>query len=150
MKMKARFLKIPETYPLRLNVLWPHLSKPEECTLPIDNHVNCFHTGVEENGKVVSIATFYEEKHPKLDGNIQYRLRAMASDQSVAGKGYGRFSIAFAEDELRKRKAEILWCDARKSALGFYEKIGFKITGDYYQVRNIGPHKLAYKTLRGQ
>jgi len=51
-------------------------------------------------------------------------------------------------EELKDRKVDLLWCDARKVALGFYEKMGFKILGDFYEIPIIGPHKLMYKVIR--
>ena len=43
---------------------------------------------------------------------------------------------------------ELLWCDARLEATGFYERLGFKMKGEIYNVPNIGPHKLMYIELK--
>lgn len=143
----ARFIKSSETYPLRLNVLWPHLRSLDECSIDIDKIETTFHIGVQENNEIVTIATFLKEQNNKLDNGNHYRLRAMATSSNGRGKGYGKLAIDFAIDELKKRNVELLWCDAREIALGFYEKIGFTIIGDYYNVRNIGPHKMAFKKI---
>lgn len=143
----TRFISSTETYPLRLNVLWPHLSKLDECSLPIDDLDTTFHTGVEHENKVVTTATFLKENNNNFPTKNQYRLRAMASLPEVSGMGFGKDAVEFAIDELKNRGVELLWCDARKIALGFYEKIGFTVVGDYYEVRNIGPHKLAFLRL---
>ena len=72
----------------------------------------------------------------------------MASSPKVRGQNFGKKVIDFALEELKKRNVEILWCDARNVALGFYEKMGFTIIGDYYDVPEIGPHKLMYYRLK--
>ena len=33
---------------------------------------------------------------------------------------------------------ELLWCDARLESTGFYEKLGFKMKGEIYNVPEIG------------
>ena len=43
---------------------------------------------------------------------------------------------------------DILWCDARKVALGFYRKMNFEEIDEWYEVRNIGLHKTMYFKLR--
>jgi len=68
----------------------------------------------------------------------------MATAETVRGEGIGKQIIEFALQKLKQMKVEILWCDARLKATGFYQKIGFKTLGDIYEVPNVGPHKLMY------
>lgn len=71
----------------------------------------------------------------------------MATSPKVRGENFGKQVIDFALEELKNRKVDLLWCDARKVALGFYEKMGFHIFGDFYEIPIIGPHKLMYKEI---
>ena len=144
---EVKIISSQETYPLRLNVLWPHFDKLTQCGIDIDEVEGTFHVGAFKNGEVVSVGTFLIQKHKKFDYEKQYRLRAMATSPKVRGEGFGQKVIDFAVNELKNRNEKILWCDARKIALGFYEKMGFTIIGDYYDVPKIGPHKLMYYNI---
>lgn len=132
------------TYPLRHEVLWPHIEKEADCGIEVDKQEGTFHVGALKDETVVSIATFLIEKHEDIPYKNQYRLRAMATSPEHRGANFGKKVIEFAIQELRNRNVEVVWCDAREVALGFYEKLGFKVTGDFYNVPDIGPHKLMY------
>ncbi|PKP39344.1 MAG: N-acetyltransferase [Bacteroidetes bacterium HGW-Bacteroidetes-15] len=136
-----------ETYPLRLEVLWQHKNSLEECRLDIDDLGSTFHVGVFKNEEIVGIGTFLQQQNEKFEAKNQYRLRAMATSAKVRGENFGKKIIDFALVELKKRNVELLWCDAREVALGFYEKMGFKTTGDFYEIPIIGKHKLMYKKI---
>ena len=56
------------------------------------------------------------------------RLRQMAVLNDLQGKGIGRALMNFAENLARDRGYKILSMHARKNAIGFYEKMGYKIT----------------------
>ncbi|HRP59804.1 MAG TPA: GNAT family N-acetyltransferase, partial [Vicingus sp.] len=98
-------------------------------------------------GELVSVGTFLVQRNEKFEEKYQYRLRAMATSPKVRGENFGKEVIDFALKELKIREVELLWCDAREVAIGFYEKMGFNILGDFYEVPMIGKHKLMYKKL---
>ena len=135
------------TYPLRLSVLWQHKNSLEECKLDIDDLPTTFHVGAFKNKEMVAIGTFLQQENEKFEATNQYRLRAMATSSKVRGENFGKLLIEFAIEELKNRKVDLLWCDARKVALGFYEKMGFNVIGDFYEIPIIGPHKLMYKLI---
>jgi ribosomal protein S18 acetylase RimI-like enzyme len=39
---------------------------------------------------------------------------------------------------------DVLWCDAREVALGFYEQLGFERIDEWYDIPNIGKHQFMY------
>ncbi|MCW8898418.1 MAG: GNAT family N-acetyltransferase [Flavobacteriales bacterium] len=143
----VKIITTKETYPLRLEVLWQHKNSLDECKLDIDDLTTTFHVGAYKNGEIVAIGTFLQQQNEKFEAKNQYRLRAMATSPKVRGENFGKQVIDFALEELKNRKADLLWCDARKVALGFYEKMGFKIKGDFYEIPIIGKHKLMYKRI---
>ena len=66
----------------------------------------------------------------------------MATEPSEQGKGYGKMVLNDVIAYLSKEtESEILWCNARTTAFGFYEKMGFNIVGDEFDIPNLGPHK---------
>jgi predicted GNAT family N-acyltransferase len=132
---------------LRFQVLWPHLSGPNECVIDPDKEEETFHMAAILNEEIIGTSTVIIDKNNAFPQADQYRLRAMATAPKVRGKGVGEKIIQAIISELKKRKCEILWCDARLTATGFYEKLGFKTEGKVYEVPNIGPHKLMYIEL---
>ena len=74
------------------------------------------------------------------------RLRQMAVLNDLQGKGIGRALMNFAENLARDRGYKIIRMNARQNAVGFYEKVGYKIKGDQFIEVTI-PHYLMEKVL---
>ncbi len=79
-------------------------------------------------------------------GEKAFRLRQMAVSNGLQGKGIGRVLMSFAENIARDMRKEKLVMHARKSAVGFYEKLGYKICGDEFEEVSI-PHYVMEKEL---
>lgn len=63
------------------------------------------------------------------------RLRQMAVLNNLQGKGIGRALMQFAENIARDRGFKKIIMHARKSAAGFYEKLGYQIcSGEFEEV----------------
>lgn len=75
----------------------------------------------------------------KIDNNCT-RLRQMAVQKNKQGKGIGESMIAFAENIARDRGYKRLMMHARDTAIGFYEKYGYKVKGDEFIEVNIKHH----------
>ncbi len=74
------------------------------------------------------------------------RLRQMAVLSGLQGKGMGRVLMQFAENLARDRGFKKIMMHARKSAMGFYEKLGYKVVGDEFEEITI-PHYIMEKKL---
>lgn len=74
------------------------------------------------------------------------RLRQMAVPNSMQGKGVGRALMIFAENIARDLGYRKLCMHARKTAVGFYQKLGYGISGDEFLEVTI-PHYVMEKTL---
>ncbi len=74
------------------------------------------------------------------------RLRQMAVVNSLQGKGLGASLLHFAENVARDKGFRNLAMHARKSAVGFYQKQGYRVTGDEFEEVTI-PHQRMYKAL---
>lgn len=79
--------------------------------------------------------------------NDSVRLRQMAVHKNLQGKGIGASLMNFAENLARDRGFKNLVMHARKVAVGFYEKQGYKISGDEFIEVSI-PHYLMQKRLK--
>jgi predicted GNAT family N-acyltransferase len=74
------------------------------------------------------------------------RLRQMAVGSGLQGKGIGRVLMSFAENIARDHGFKRLTMHARKSAVGFYEKNGYKVCSDEFLEVTI-PHYVMEKEL---
>jgi predicted GNAT family N-acyltransferase len=79
-------------------------------------------------------------------GDKCLRLRQMAVQNNLQGKGIGASMMYFAETLARDKGYKKLMMHARKTALGFYEKLGYKVTGDEFEEVTI-PHYEMEKKL---
>jgi len=60
------------------------------------------------------------------------RLRQMAVPNNLQGKGVGRALMNFAENISRDLGYKKIMMHARKNTVGFYEKFGYRISGDEF------------------
>lgn len=67
-----------------------------------------------------------------VDGTTA-QFRKMAVLPANQGKGFGLQLIKYLVDYCRSQGIKNLWCNARVSATGFYQKIGFETIGEPYQ-----------------
>jgi GNAT superfamily N-acetyltransferase len=81
----------------------------------------------------------------KLDADT-CKLRQMAVQGSLQGKGVGASLLHFAENVARDRGFRKMVMNARKTALGFYGKLGYNVTGEEFDEVTI-PHFRMEKNL---
>jgi ribosomal protein S18 acetylase RimI-like enzyme len=74
------------------------------------------------------------------------RLRQMAVMNDLQGKGIGKALMQFAENLARDRGYKRITMHARKNAIGFYEKMGYKKIGNEFKEITI-PHYVMEKEL---
>lgn len=106
----------------------------------LDAEKNDVLIGVFEDDKLEACCML-SETDPKT-----VRLRQMAVASVLQGKGIGRALMTFAENIARDRGYRRLTMHARKTAVGFYEKNGYKICGDEFVEVTI-PHYEMEKEL---
>jgi len=81
------------------------------------------------------------------DEETSLRLRQMAVQNNLQGKGIGASMMNFAEIVARDKGYKKLSMHARKSALGFYEKLGYKAVGNEF-IEVTLPHFVMEKNLQ--
>jgi len=146
--MKVSRISAEQCKPLRHSVLWRHIELEIDCDIDIDQREDAIHLGAYFNDQIISVCSLFEMTTENLMYASQLRLRAMATNPDFRGQNAGRAVVKKAIELASEKNYDVLWCDAREVALGFYEKCGFQVKGDFYQVRNIGPHKLMYFPLK--
>ena len=86
-------------------------------------------------GKMVGCATLQTDPR---DGAI-YRIRGMAVDENVRNRGIGTKIVNLLQEFAATHKTGI-WCNARIRAVPMYERCGFVIVSDVFEIEGIGPH----------
>ena len=98
------------------------------------------HMAAYEDDQMLGCCMLVEED-PKT-----VRLRQMAVVNDVQGKGIGRGLMQFAQNLARDPSFKTITMHARKNAIGFYEKMGYKKFGDEFMEITI-PHVVMEKEL---
>jgi predicted GNAT family N-acyltransferase len=106
---------------------------------PEDSRRDAFHLAVRDaDGTIVAVASFSTEATPHRPGRPAVRLRGMAVDGPAQHHGLGRLLVTTVVDRLQRDGVEVLWCNARDSAAGFYARLGFDVVGDGFVLPESG------------
>jgi len=114
MSMEVCTITWQQTIPLRHSVLWPD-QEPEFCHVEGDN--DALHFGVFVDEKLVCVASVYMSSN-------KARLRKFATVIDYQNQGIGSLMLRHIMKNLQNSPVEYFWCDARESALGFYQRFG--------------------------
>ncbi|WP_298298473.1 GNAT family N-acetyltransferase [Hydrotalea sp.] len=107
---------------------------------------------LEKEKNDILIGCFEEDK---LEGcciltpldNKRVRLRQMAVIDGLQGKGIGRSLMNYAENIARDMGYDVLCMHARKTAVGFYEKLGYQIASEEFSEVNILHYMMEKKLI---
>jgi predicted GNAT family N-acyltransferase len=117
------------TYPLWRDVLRngrpvPRMEDPERT----------FHLAARTaDGEVVGVVRFSPAPCPwRPEARVPWQLRGMATAPTVRGAGAGRQLVAEGLERVAKLGGDLVWCDARIGAVGFYERMGFRVVTEPY------------------
>jgi predicted GNAT family N-acyltransferase len=128
-----------ETYTLRGTVLRPNGG---EITWAGDEDPGTFHLAArDDDGAVIGVVRYSPAPCPwRPLARSPWQLRGMATDGAVRGSGTGRLLVVEGLARVAARGGDLVWCDARVSAAGFYERMGFVVVTDEFEKPGIGPH----------
>lgn len=125
-------------YDLRLRVLRP--GRPPECVRhDPDLDPASVHIGAFCDERLAGIASLL-----RANG---LQLRGMAVEPDLRKTGVGAAILRYAHSVAVERNLP-LWCNARDTAVGFYEKSGWVVEGEGFDVPDIGPHHVMRWTGR--
>lgn len=118
-------------------------------TLPGDDADDTVHLGAIEGPRVVAISTWLVAPYPEAPTVRAVQLRGMATDPARVGHGLGMRLLRAGHEHAAATHAEIVWANARLSALGFYERNGFEAVGPVFATADTGlPHQLVWAAVR--
>jgi predicted GNAT family N-acyltransferase len=130
---------LAETLSLRAAVLRPD-GRPAD--MPGDDDPRTLHLAARDRaGEVVGVVRFSPNPCPwRPRETPAWQLRGMATDPAVRGLGAGRALVAQGLRLVTGLGGRLVWCHARAAAAGFYERMGFTVVTDPYELAPIGPH----------
>ena len=135
-------IKPEQTHVLRQKILRPH-QPIEEMVYPLDSEAGSFHVGALLGDCLVGIASVYPESQAGELNQGEWRIRGMAVEEELQGRGVGRGLVQKCIEYAQAQKAQSLWCNARTSAIGFYFTLRFEQVGEEFNIAGIGPHYVA-------
>ena len=103
------------TWRIRHEVMYPDL--PFD-SIKLENDAEGIHFGLYAGEWLTAVVSLFNV-------NNIYQFRKFATIVRAQGKGYGKLLLQYIIDYTRQAGGEKLWCNARVSAVGFYEKYGF-------------------------
>lgn len=110
------------TWKLRQKELYPDLPI-EAIKLPEDDLG--IHLGLFYQNKLATIVSLFED-------NNELQFRKLATDKKYQKLGLGSKMINYVLNYAKEKHIEKVWCNARLSATGFYEKLGFVKTDEVF------------------
>jgi predicted GNAT family N-acyltransferase len=127
------------TYPLRAAVLRPDGG---QIIWAGDEDPATFHLAARTaDGQVAGVVRYSPAPCPwRPEVQAPWQLRGMATDPAVRGTGAGRALVAEGLARVAARGGDLVWCDARVAAAGFYERMGFTVVTGEYDKPGVGPH----------
>lgn len=115
------------TWRLRRNELYPNETLP---AMEMEEDQHGIHFGGFMDNKLVAVVSLFQN-----GTDFQFRKFAVAAD--MQGKGIGRDLLDYIIDFAKTEGATRIWCNARYSAVGFYQRSGFNSTGELFERKGI-------------
>ncbi len=144
--IEIRIVSAKETLFIRQSVLRD--GKPlENCSFVGDNELSSLHLGAFLEEKLIGIVSLIKNPNPIFQEKNQVQLRGMAVLPDHRNRHIADKLLRVSEIKLQEKRPTFLWCNARENAVGFYEKFGFTIRGNKFEIPEIGPHFILYKQL---
>ena len=117
-----------------------------EVAFPQDERPGAFHLALlGADGRPAAVASLAPEPWPARPGADAWRLRGMAVEPAHQGTGAGARLLVAAEAELAARGAELVWAEARDSAVGFYRRRGWRVVGEGFVGAEGLPHHVVVR-----
>ena len=144
--MNVKRISVEQTWPIRNEILRPGLPV-STCQFEEDKLSGATHFGSYLENDLTGIVSVYQINPAHVTEGSCWQFRAMATRENVRGLGHGKALIDAMEAYLTEQGADLSWCNARDSAHGFYEKLGYASVGEMFEIPGVGPHWLMHKSM---
>lgn len=127
------------TYPL-----WRDVLREGRAAAPrLEDPDGTFHLAARTSGgELVGVVRFSPAPCPwRPDARAPWQLRGMATAPSARRTGAGRSLVTEGLARIAADGGDLVWCDARVAAVGFYERMGFVVVTEQFDKPEGGPHR---------
>jgi len=129
------------TYALRHQVLRPHAPLSAVQLPGDDDPATGTFAARTADGEGVGSAIVRPEACPwQPDVAGAWRLRGMATAESMRGQGVGAHVLRATIAHVVLEGGQLIWCNARMPAMRFYQREGFLTEGEPWEDAQLGPH----------
>ena len=135
-----------DLYPVRNKVLRDNKGY-DYCKFDGDDFESSLHFAAFNKIKIVGGVSLIENYTKNLEELKVIQLRGMCVYKKYQNNNVGQRLLEKAESISKENKYTYLWMNARKSALNFYVKNGYKNELNSFNIEGIGEHYFLYKNL---
>lgn len=130
--MHVQRVSLEQTRGLRQAILRPHETVAE---LAAEEPAGAVAVGAFDHGELVAVGLIMPDGGPG-----GWRVRGMATAPHARGVGFGAAVLDALVAHALERGASRIWCNARTPARSLYERAGFRVVSDEFELPRIGPH----------
>jgi predicted GNAT family N-acyltransferase len=142
--VQFRIAEVDEILDLRWRLLRVGLPR-DAAHFEGDDAPTTHHFAAVLGDRVVACVTY---RRGTLDDKPTWQLRGMAVDDTIQKSGVGSKLIAFADSFVASQDySDVVWCNARVPAIGFYQRLGWTVIGEQFDVLHAGPHVKMVKRM---
>ena len=138
-----KIISAETTFSVRNPVLRPNLPV-ETCSFEGDNLPTTTHFGFYLEQKLVGVVSAFQKSNENWSKNNQIQIRGMAVLEDFQKKGIGEALVQHVIEQSKLNNVQLIWFNARKNAVPYYEKNGFHIHGTAFEIIGIGTHFVMY------
>ena len=134
------------TYAVRQPVLRAGMPL-ESCIFDGDDLNTTEHFGIFEAEALMGIISLFENNTVAFDIPNQFQIRGMAVLDQFQKRGLGEDLIRYTENRVHQKNGKLIWFNARETAVGFYQKLGYAITDEAFEIPTAGTHYIMSKKV---
>jgi GNAT superfamily N-acetyltransferase len=115
------------TWRLRRDVLYPEQQIAE---MEMEEDFDGIHFGAFMDNKLVGVVSLFQTE-------TKFQFRKLAIEPSVQNMRIGSKLLTYITNYAKENGCELIWCNARLSAIGFYLKAGYIATGKQFSKKGV-------------
>lgn len=131
-ELQLREVPLSATRELRRALLRPHQTLAQ---LAAEEPVRSYAVEVHRGDEQIAVGWVAPDGPPGA-----WRVRGMATAPHARGRGAGAMVLEALVRRAAEHGAGCVWCNARTPARGFYERGGFRVRSEEFELPGIGPH----------
>jgi GNAT superfamily N-acetyltransferase len=124
-------------------------SPKEAANFPGDDDASTWHIGLFHpfndgiDAPVVTCASFMLNSYKE---QLAWQLRGMCTEAAHQSNGFGGRLLSCAEAAILKSSpVRLFWCNARVPAIPFYQREGWIVDSEVFDIPTAGPHRKLFK-----